>query len=457
MANSASGHTARKVVIVGAGVSGMAAAFQLLERGFQVEILEARNRAGGRVETLRAPFADGLYAEAGATYIPGAHELTHRYLKRFDVALHPIPEERLFTLWSIGGKRVRLGKNEDWSCELSAKERELGLAGMVGAYIAPAVAQLGDIRAESWPSGAAQQFDEMSYRDFLACAGASPGAVSLIRRMFPDIHGEGIEDASALFCLRDFTNEGGGWSLIAGGSDSLPVAMARELSSCIRYGACVERIEHGPDGAAVRFSQAGETRWAHCDRLVLALQFSCLRSIDVAPAFSTQKTNVIAALGHSAVSRVFLQTRTRYWREDGPEYMGITDTPALGIRDCSFHLPGDRGLLECYVPGAAARRLAGLSEVQRLQTACDYVEAFMPGIRDHLEVGAAKCWTADPFARGGYAYYRPGEMSRWPRVVRRCEGVVHFAGDHASPWPSWIQGALHAAHRVAQEIGDIHG
>jgi monoamine oxidase len=443
-----------RVVIIGGGISGMAAALQLLERGFDVQILEAQQRAGGRVETLRAPFSDGLYAEAGATYIPGAHGLTHAYLRRFRIQLHPIPEEQLFTLWNIAGKRVRIGRDEQWAVELTSKERAAGLAGMVQAYIAPALAQLGDVSSDSWPEGAARDLDQMSYRDFLVKAGASPGAIALIRRMFPDIHGEGIEDSSALFCLRDFTNEGGGWSLIGGGSDALPIAMARELHAHIHYGARVERIEHGPAGAGVRFTQAGQTRWLQCDRVVIALQFSCLRTIDVTPAFSSEKTNVISAMGHSAVSRMFLQTRTRYWGADGPQYMGITDSPALGIRDCSFHLPGPRGLLECYIPGAAGRRIAAMDTFARAQAACDYVEAFLPGIREHVELTAAKCWTDDPFARGGYAYYRPGEMTRWQSIVRRREGAVHFAGDHASAWPSWMQGAIHAGHRVAGEIGE---
>jgi monoamine oxidase len=327
---------------------------------------------------------------------------------------------------------------------------------MVETYLGAAIAELGDVRANDWPTAGLERYDEVSYRDFLVQAGASPGAISLIRRVFPDIHGEGVEDSSALFCLRDFTNEGGGWSLIANGSDTLPRALARELGDQIRYGARVERIEHGPDGAAIRFSQGGETRWTHCDRLVLALQFSCLKAVEISPAFSTEKTNAISLLGHSAVSRVFLQTRTRYWGENGPEYMSISDTPALGIRDCSYHLPGSRGLLECYVPGAAGRRLADMSPVQRVQVACTYVEQAFPGVAETVELGAAKCWTDDPFARGGYAYYRPGEMGRMIPVVRRPEGVVHFAGDHASPWPSWIQGAIHAGHRAADEIGEFH-
>ncbi len=450
------GKRVRRVVVIGAGMSGMAAALQLRDQGFEVEILEAQERAGGRVETLRAPFSDGLYAEAGATYIPGGHDLTNAYIKRFNVPLHSIPEERLFTLWNIGGRSVRLGENEAWAVDLTARERELGLMGMIETYVGPAVAELGDIRAPDWPNGALQRYDEVSYHDFLAQAGASPGAISIIRRVFPDIHGEGVEDTSALFCLRDFTNEGGGWSLIAGGSDALPKALARELGEQIRYGARVERIEHGDEGAAIRFTQGGETRWIQCDRLVIALQFSCLRAIEIFPAFSTEKTNVISSLGHSAVSRVFLQTRTRYWGDHGPEYMSISDTPALGIRECSYHLPGNRGLLECYVPGAAGRRLADMDPVQRVQTASAYVEQVFPGVAETLELGASKCWTADPYARGGYAYYRPGEMTRMLPLVRRPEGVVHFAGDHASPWPSWIQGAIHAGHRAAQEIGDLN-
>jgi monoamine oxidase len=445
-----------RVVIVGAGMSGMSAALQLLERGFDVDLLEAQERPGGRVQTLRAPFSDGLYGEAGATYIPGGHDLTNAYLRRLGLALHPIPEERLLTAWSFGGRRVRLGDGEAWTVELSARERELGLMGMIETYVGPALEMLGDIRADAWPYGAAQRFDDVSYHDFLVQAGASPGAIALIRRSFPDIHGEGIEDSSALFCLRDFTNEGGGWSLIAGGSDTLPRALAQALGDRIRYGARVERIEHGDDGVAVRFSQGGDARWTHADRIVLALQFSCLRAIEVSPGFSSEKANAISTLGHSPVSRIFLQTRTRYWGDEGPEYMSVTDTPALGIRDCSYHLPGRRGLIECYVPGAAGRLIADLEPNERIRTAAAYVESVFPGMAGELELGAAKCWTEDPFARGGYAYYRPGEMSRLIPVVRRAEGVVHFAGDQASPWPAWIQGALHAGHRVADEIGAAH-
>jgi len=446
------GTASRRVIVIGAGMSGLAAALALRAAGCEVTLLEARERPGGRVETLRAPFSAGLYAEAGATYIPAVHDLTMGYVQRYGIALHPIPEDQLFTFWHIAGRRIRIGGEESWPVELSRKEQALGLRGMLEHYISPGVARLGQYTESGWPDAACADLDQMTYRQYLELQGASPGAIHLMRRIFPDIHGEGIEDVSALFCLRDFTNEGGGWSLIAHGSEHLPRALAAELGEIIRYGAVVDRIEHGPDGVAVRFRQAANVRWEHGDHLVVALQFSCLRDIEIEPRFSTEKQRAINALSFSSVSRSYLQMDTKYW-QDGPQYMGISDLPTtMGIRDASYHLPGRRGLVECYIPGPTARRVAAMSEAEGLAWTLSHVEQLLPGAAEHVELGTLKSWDNDPFARGGYAFYRPGQMRELLPHVGRPEGRVHFAGCHTSPWPSWIQGALHSGHRVADEI-----
>ena len=80
---------AKKVLIVGAGLSGLSAAYELTQAGHDVTVLEAQTRPGGRVYTLRAPFSDGLYAEAGAMYIPDSHYLTLHYVQLFDLPLEP--------------------------------------------------------------------------------------------------------------------------------------------------------------------------------------------------------------------------------------------------------------------------------------------------------------------------------------------------------------------------------
>ena len=83
------GGKARKVVVIGAGLAGLSAAYELTQAGHHVTILEAQTRPGGRVLTLREPFSDGLYAEAGAEGIPDAHEFTLRYIQLFQLPLQP--------------------------------------------------------------------------------------------------------------------------------------------------------------------------------------------------------------------------------------------------------------------------------------------------------------------------------------------------------------------------------
>src|SRR5436305_10314339 len=89
---------AKKILILGAGMAGLAAGYELSQAGHDVTILEARLRAGGRVHTLREPFSDGLYAEAGAARIPDDHALTLKYVKLFDLPLEPMYPTQLSAL-----------------------------------------------------------------------------------------------------------------------------------------------------------------------------------------------------------------------------------------------------------------------------------------------------------------------------------------------------------------------
>ena len=96
---------AKKVVILGAGMAGLVAGFELSNLGHDVTILEARMRPGGRVHTLHEPFSDGLYAEAGAARIPDNHDITLKYVKQFALPLEPMYPSSLSALRFDGGDR----------------------------------------------------------------------------------------------------------------------------------------------------------------------------------------------------------------------------------------------------------------------------------------------------------------------------------------------------------------
>src|ERR1700710_807954 len=106
----------QKVIVVGAGLAGLAAAYELVGRGHEVTVLEAQARPGGRVYTLRSPFADGLYAEAGAISFSDAYRHFLRYVTIFDLPIAPLTRPSLAVVYPLRGKRlvVKPGDAPDW-------------------------------------------------------------------------------------------------------------------------------------------------------------------------------------------------------------------------------------------------------------------------------------------------------------------------------------------------------
>ena len=449
---------AKKVIVMGAGLAGLAAAYKLTEMGHDVSVLEARARPGGRVYTLREPFADGLYAEGGAQVLSDLHPITNHYTRLFDLPLQPWIPDIADSLYYLRGQRLRQSNDQhlSWPVELSAAEQQMGIPGMLNQYVISSVAEIGDPRAADWSAASLKKFDSLSYADFLRHQGASAGAIALLRMGFWDLWGNGIESVSALFFLRilalavkdehSFT--------IVGGNDLLPDAFAMRLEGKIRYNAPVRRIEHRSHGVRVEFSEAGANRFTSADHLVCTLPFSVLKSIPTTPRFSSAKQDAIEQLPYTSFARIFLQSKRKFWVEEDLPGMAFTDLPIMWVRDSTFGQPGPRGILHANIGGSNARRVTAMSSTERIGYVLEHMQMVYPAIRDEFEVGASKCWDDDDWARGAYAWFRPGQMSSLLPQIARSEGRVHFAGEHTSVWATSIHGALESGHRVAREINE---
>jgi len=91
----------------------------------------------------------------------------------------------------------------------------------------------------------------------------------------------------------------------------------------------------------------------------------------------------------------------------------------------------------------------------RLEFVVDQSSRIFPDLRSQFEGGTSVSWSTDPWAKGAYAWFKPGQLALLPPRADAAEGRVHFAGDHTSALPGWMQGALASAQRVVQEI--LHG
>jgi monoamine oxidase len=189
----------KRVVVVGAGIAGLVAAYELMNRGHEVHVLEARLRPGGRVYTLRDPFADGLYAEAGAVDVGDGYSVLMGYIREFNLPLDDLrknPKQVVFTR----GKRyvVPTGQEPEWPQDLQPEERKLGQAGLWKKYVASALSEIGDPSSTGWPNASALKYDRMSFDEYALSRGASKGALQLLHF---NLNGDDYDHLSALQSL----------------------------------------------------------------------------------------------------------------------------------------------------------------------------------------------------------------------------------------------------------------
>ena len=363
------GAAPKKVIIIGAGIAGLSAGYELTQLGHEVTILEARARPGGRIHTLREPFADGLYAEAGAARIPDNHDLTLKYVKLFELPLVPMYPSQLSVL-TADGRGMKRGPIEDFT-------KELG---------------------------------------------------------------------------KTFGSELGGppvrWSKIKGGNDLLPRAFAERLVNKIHYNSPVVQIEQEATSARVVFMQDGKPETLTAERILCTVPFGVLRNVKFPANFPDKKIKAINDLHYDNVTRVYLQTKKRSWEEVGLNGFGLTKE-RVEVWQPTWNQPGKRGIVMTYARPGEAEKLAAMKESERINSTLMQLDSFLPGVRENFETGTSKCWSEDEWARGAWAFAGVGSLL----LFAQPEGRIHFAGEHLSLAPSWMQGALSSS---AQAIKQIH-
>lgn len=359
----------RRVIVIGAGLAGLAAGYELTRAGHEVRLLEAQERPGGRVLTLR-DFPDGLRAEAGAARIPSNHELTMRYVKEFGLPLAPFYPPAGLYVRGEGRRREEVG----WKSFTKTVEKRVGV-------------HLGD---------AAE------------------------------------------------------WFRVEGGNDLLPRAFAERLGGAVIYGARVAGVEQDGRGVRVRVARGGGEETHAADYLVCAVPFAVLGRVEFRPALSAEKLAAAARMSFMSAGRQFFQFRARFWERGRANGFAVTDEPAE-VWPSSFGQPGARGLMQTYLRGDASDAAMRRPEAERNAAALERLERLFPGARENFEGASAKFWAEDEWARCAWGLVGTTEHLK---AVMRPEGRLHFAGEHASGWPSWMQGALESGRRAAAEIAE---
>jgi monoamine oxidase len=445
--------------VLGAGLAGLSAAWNLQNSGYDVTVVEAQDTPGGRVKTIREPFTNGCYAEAGAVRIYNNHRWTQKYVRAMNLEskLRAYDDDKGAHLWYVQGKRFVTPSQGEWPLAgLSPREKSNPFA-MIDQYWGPGFRALGDPLSPHYPAAEARALDQFSMQEFFKQRGASDAWLKVMLAEEGDFS---RLSALAVTAVVGAPNDGlhTSTSGLVGGNDQLPKALAAALGDAVKYRTEVRKIAHDATGVTVTVRDRSGQHQIAADHCICTLPFPVLRKVEIAPGFSDAKMNAIAEYGLLSIARVSLQTRTRFWRNDplgalGGLNMVGTDTAAGRIWNTSWLQPDPtRGMLHVYMFDQQAVAFARIPPADRVAHAVRTVAEFLPQLPTQIEASAVKVWHEDPWIPGAFAQPTPGQFSRvWP-AARRAEGRVHFGGEHTSVWIGYMNGALESGERCAREI-----
>ncbi len=469
-----------RVVILGAGLAGMTAAYELTKAGYDCQVIEARSFAGGRCQTARKGFThtdligrtqvcdfdEGLYINHGPWRIPYNHRSTLHYTKLFGVALEPFinDNDASYVYYEKGsgplaGKRVRKGQLANdmrgHAAELMAKaaakggldlplskdDRDRFIAYLISqGRLSPGTLDYGPNEGRGW--------------DVQHGAGVTPGAGKLSQPYsLSDILGSKAWEA--VEPLGEHEQQITMLQAV-GGMDHVAKGFEKQVGHLIRYDTEVQKIVQDDRGVEVLFTDKdGKAGSIKADYCVCTIPLSVLKGLDL--AVSAPFKDAMADAAYAPVNKIGLQMKRRFWEEDHAIYGGhiYTDIPGVG----SMSLPstgwqGQKGvILGYYAFGSDAVRISMKSPADRAAFAVTAGQKVFPEYAENFETAFSFSWHLAKYNLGGWAEW--SEDARARSYAKLCEpdGRIYLAGEHLSYLSGWQAGAIESAW---QQIARIH-
>ena len=442
----------KRIIVVGAGLAGLSCAYELDQAGFNVILIEARSRPGGRVRTYRDPFDDNLYAEMGAEYVDSTDMYVKKYCKKFDLKVLPAKQ---YDGVYVRGQRLTMEGLRSGKDLLPFKGTLKGkLFGQEVQYIQKWI-DLVNQKGVSYPE--VQALDKISVEEILKKGGAPKDIIDLYTYTNATESTTVPSKMSALYMVLANTrtsafNENTVEGRIFGGNDQLPKILAKKLEKKIKYNRSLQRLDFDSKGVTATVKENEKLTSITAIKCVLAIPASILRNININPGFSTEKTNCIQNQQYGHAMKIAMQYRRRFW--DDKNSIGqrvFTDTSLRRIYHFSIDQPGPRGILLSFTSGEDAIKLGRLDENKRVKIAQNTCKNIWPESSQYWEKGITKYWNEDPWVKASYSLAGIGQKG-FREILAKREGPVFFAGEHTAVQRASMNGAIESGLRVMEEL-----
>lgn len=506
--NIDSGKSRKNVVILGAGMAGLVAAYELSRLGHTVEIIEAQNRVGGRAFTHR--FNDKDYHELGAMRIPSTHGHTLYYIEKCGLKTrrfinHHDDHDSFYFIRGIASTHKDALLKIVPNFRLSCREREIiekagtpiALMSVLGEAIdkiTKSPENMDALFAQGPMTAYVKELESQTLYDYLRSHLDTEDAVELVGAV------TGLEvwwSKAVTMILRDEISQAESTGLveIIGGTDLLPTTLRDQLALrpnvTITLKTKVSAIFSRADRVQLKLQSQEKVSDLVCrdaDFVICTIPFGCLRRIEL-HGLSSGKMRAIRNLTYASSTKVLLHCGERFWESEKYGIFGAGSQMDLINRQ--IYYPSDTAepgpvksksklasallayeehektqkpkssttklksgvLVGSYCWGSDARRLGALPCDERTRVVADCVAEIHPEIWDNDMIQAAKtiCWDQFDWSVGAFCFMRPGDLELYYKDTIKPEGHLFFAGEHCSLDQGWMQGAIESAIRT------VHG
>jgi monoamine oxidase len=453
LANAA---TAPSIAVVGAGLAGLTATYRLKQAGFTAKLYEARtDRVGGRCWSDTFPGSNLIYEHGGELIDQG-----HTELRQLSQELG-LDEVNLLASEDNGTEPFQLFDGQFYSFTDATNDLK-GIWQQIHS----------DTSAAGYPTlwnsntQRGRELDAMSITDWINAY--VPGGMSSKLGQLLDVaynieYGAECTQQSSLNMLYLLGFAGQGQLRIfgpsnekyhtVGGNDQIPERLAAALPSQLNMGYELTAVARNSDRSWTLSFGNGKT--VRADRVVIAIPFSILRSVDLSKAqFETRKMQAINQLGMGTNAKMHVGFKTRFWRDLGCTGETYADTGYQNTWEVSRGQAGPTGILVDYTGGNIGATFGSGSPSSRAQQFLGQIEPLLPGATANWNGNATiDFWTGYKWTKGSYSYWKVGQYTAFAGIEGAEQKGCHFAGEHTSiDFQGYLQGGVETGERAASEI-----
>jgi len=444
------------VLVIGAGLSGLGAALLLQEAGVNVQVIEGRNRIGGRVESFRN--IPGNPEAGGTAFGPG-------YARLVDAAnTHGASLIDITPITPFFFNRQLVIDNEfisgqDWPTHPRNPFPAAAKDVMPWMYLPILLGRSNPLKApDAWLAPEHADLD-VSLHEYLQHIGQSDEIIEVAYNMSPS-WGSSSHDVSALMALSAYFFSGMQRQLAAGGkimgytakggNQTIPEAMAAALKNEVRLNQQVIGIRSHSGGTEVHCSNGTIYR---ANRVICSVPCSVLKRIRIDPMLRGAQAHAVNTLESQVINQVHMIAKKPFWEDDGlTPNMFTNSLCGMVVAEHKGESPADITSLTAWVRGHNAAWMDQVDEQDAINAVVADIERLRPAAKGQLEVAAYKSWYRDPFASGDWAVWQPGQITQFASQVALPHERIHFCGEHTAVSNRGMEGAMESGERVALEI-----